>query len=246
MLTTIGFYGQDSSRVLMNYTFDVLAHFLDVLTVTDCVREARRFSDSHKGMLLLMTELAAGKQKEDALDLVDAFYQKHRDAYIVAMLPTLQDLNLLLEHAVKLSGILLPPFSQEQTLDTIKRVVKDYRTQIADATNDDSIIVRSGTTTVRLPKDTVLYVEAQSKRLDIWTKRQAISVYQSMDSIQHQLGEGFLRIHRSYLVNVRAVSEVDTAEMLLTLFGGIRLPISRANKAAVRMLLENKIPEVQL
>ena len=76
---------------------------------------------------------------------------------------------------------------------------------------------------VSLKKEYILYVEGQSYR-----NRNGISQWENL------LGEGFLRIHRAFLVNVShaTLSTPDTV-----LVDGKELPVSRKNKETVKAVL---------
>ena len=76
---------------------------------------------------------------------------------------------------------------------------------------------------ISLSRDDILYIDGQSYR-----NRNGISQWENM------LGEGFLRIHRSFLVNVLHAS-LSTPDTVLV--DGKELPVSRKYKEAVKAVL---------
>lgn len=238
MLPAIMYSGNEQKRALGNKVLNALEEYLDVLTVTGSLREAMRFSKEEKGNLLFVADIGQDKQKEEELSLVRDVCVAHRDCYVVAMLSSLDDLQRVMEQAIKLSGILLPPLKGSQLVETLKRIIRDYRQNNVAAGDENVLVAHSGGTAIRIPHSSILYVEAQSKKLDIWTRRKCVSIYQSMESIQQELGESFMRCHRSYLVNRDAIQEVNFTDMVITLLDGIEIPFSRSNKAALRSFVD--------
>ena len=50
-------------------------------------------------------------------------------------------------------------------------------------------------------------MESERRKVEIHTQRENITVYATMKHLEKELGEGFYRCHRGYLVNMAYVSE---------------------------------------
>lgn len=87
------------------------------------------------------------------------------------------------------------------------------------------LLVRTRNRTFPLPKDSILYVESRGKKAEIHTGRETISMYASLNGLQAELGDGFYRSHRGYLVNMAYVSEYYHDSILLT--GGERVYLAK-------------------
>lgn len=87
----------------------------------------------------------------------------------------------------------------------------------------------------------ILAVEAQGKNCLLWTRQARLPVLHSLSTLEALLPPGlFLRVHRSYLVNVRAIAELfpDGRTYGLKLEGcSLRIPVSRDKAAALRSAL---------
>ncbi len=57
-----------------------------------------------------------------------------------------------------------------------------------------------------VPRDEVLYVESRRRKVEIHTRKENVTVYATMKHMEEQLGEGFYRCHRGYLVNMAYVT----------------------------------------
>jgi DNA-binding LytR/AlgR family response regulator len=84
---------------------------------------------------------------------------------------------------------------------------------------------------VSLRPEEILYVESNDDAtLVVTTDGRRFKNYTPISQWEALLGTGFLRIHRSYLVNKAAVTRVDVDLLYL---GELQLPISRKYKDAV-------------
>ena len=93
----------------------------------------------------------------------------------------------------------------------------------------------SGYRKVSLYRDDILYIESRDS--EVWVVAKDGQSYRNRNGIsqwENLLGEGFLRIHRAFLVNVShaTLSTPDTV-----LVDGKELPVSRKNKETVRAVL---------
>ncbi|GAB3882523.1 LytR/AlgR family response regulator transcription factor [Spirosoma agri] len=83
---------------------------------------------------------------------------------------------------------------------------------------------------VRLPFESICYVENTGDYVKIHTATQMHIVYTTMKSLEEKLDGQFLRVHRSYIVHLDKI--VDIEENTLVLNNKV-IPISRAHKSAL-------------
>ncbi|MGP1589381.1 MAG: LytR/AlgR family response regulator transcription factor [Oribacterium sp.] len=85
-----------------------------------------------------------------------------------------------------------------------------------------------------LPLKDILYVEAQLRYSHIRLRQEELNIrlpFREMEDTLLPLG--FLKVHRSYLVNYRCIHRIDRQE--LSLSDGSRIPISRGRTGVVKM-----------
>ena len=62
----------------------------------------------------------------------------------------------------------------------------------------------------------IIYFENEMRKIAVHTVRGEISFYGVMADMEREVGEGFCRCHRGYLVNLSYVAEYDTENIMLT------------------------------
>lgn len=87
--------------------------------------------------------------------------------------------------------------------------------------------------TVRIPIADIAYVEAQLHEVEVFLlngRRKSYRFYSSISTLEETLApQGFLRIHKSYLVNMRHIQKFQCKEAALT--DGTKLRVSEKNYA---------------
>lgn len=82
----------------------------------------------------------------------------------------------------------------------------------------------------------VEWIEAADYYAQVHALGQAHLVRESLQSLEERLGRGFMRIHRSALVNIAKIQRLDrleAGELVAVLQSGTRVPVSRSRRAEV-------------
>lgn len=94
--------------------------------------------------------------------------------------------------------------------------------------DNKAIYVKSDGRYVRVPYDSIMYIENTGDYVKILTNNQAFVVYTTMKSLEEKLGAQFLRVHRSYIINLDKIVDIEESNLVVATKV---IPISRANKA---------------
>lgn len=109
---------------------------------------------------------------------------------------------------------LLKPIDAEKFREVFMRAWQKAEKRKRDET--DLLLIKTRERTFPLPKSNIIYVESRGKKAEIHTGRETLTMYASLNGLQAELGEGFYRSHRGYLVNMAYVSEYYHDSILLT------------------------------
>lgn len=127
-------------------------------------------------------------------------------------------------------GFLAKPASDEDIDATVDRFLFFYWQTGA------CYSVSSRDTGLRIPHRDILYFESAAHRVTIHRAGGGEPVVHTrrLDDIAEELKDApFLRVHKSFLVHLDAISSVDRANMRVVLTDGTDLPISRSRYAQV-------------
>jgi two-component system LytT family response regulator len=152
-------------------------------------------------------------------------------------------------HAV---DYLLKPFTSERLAAALARVEERTGGEAAEpavlrkaarpsALPLERIVIRDGTQVHVLPVEKIDYVEAQDDYVAFRTGGRTLLKEQTLGDLEGQLdGRRFVRIHRSYLLNIERLARVELYakdSRIAILADGTKLPISRAGYQRLQELL---------
>ncbi|HEY1263404.1 MAG TPA: response regulator [Terriglobales bacterium] len=108
----------------------------------------------------------------------------------------------------------------------------------------ERIVVKDGTRVQIIPVARLDYAEAQDDYVSLASQGKKYLKQQTISSLETSLDpKDFLRIHRSYLVNLERVTRLEPYSKdshVVILSDGTRLPVSRAGYARLRSLLDQQ------
>lgn len=149
---------------------------------------------------------------------------------------------------------LLKPFSKQRFDDAIHRWIQrsgsgamheNVRELVREASEGpqqkERIVVKSGSSIIVIPVDDILYLEAADDFVKIHTAKGSWLKNRTMASFEQSLDKNrFVRVHRSYIVNIAEASRLDPYEKdshVLLLRGGQKIPVSKQGMGRIRELL---------
>ena len=118
---------------------------------------------------------------------------------------------------------LVKPINENNLKDAIVKVSKEI-----EFDKSDSFVVKTSGSEMILYRREIMYVESQGRKLILHTAGgRSSEIYEKMDVLQEQLGSSFVRSHKSFLINMKYITERTNKEFYLS--DGKVLPISKPN-----------------
>ena len=139
---------------------------------------------------------------------------------------------------------LLKPFGLQEFLRAANRI----KARIEGAgsagghteVEDDSIFLKTDYRIVKVSISDIRYVESMSEYLKVWVEGQPkpIITLLSMKKMAERLPDNFMRIHRSYIVNLNKIQEVNKNRVIMD--ADTFLPIGDLYREAFQAYLDTK------
>lgn len=137
---------------------------------------------------------------------------------------------------------LLKPFSYEEFLKAAKKAQKlcelEERSQPTIETNNQFLFLKSEYKIRRINFNDILYIEGLKDYVKVYLKGEdkPILSLNSIKSLEQKLPEEkFMRVHRSYIVNLE---KIETIERSRIIFGKIYIPVSDQYKEKFQEYLD--------
>ncbi|TNE55136.1 MAG: response regulator transcription factor [Bacteroidetes bacterium] len=190
--------------------------------------EALAMLDREKVDILLLDIVLAGKK--DGIDL--AREMKHSYPVPFIFLTSHADKDTV-ERAKEVlpRAYLVKPFNKEELYSSIEVALlhsaeeSDNQTkQPSKVVVSDAIFIKDGGQFVKLLFDEVYYLEKDHVYLNLMTKDRKIVVRSNFSDYIEKFPDQFIRIHRSYAVNLNHIESLDATTVKVN---GIDLPVSK-------------------
>ena len=114
----------------------------------------------------------------------------------------------------------------------IGNIIEDLCKSLAEKTEEQILIEKNGRM-IPVKIHEILYIESFGKEQIIHKLNSKYTVFMKMGEIEKKLQtKGFIRVHRSYIINFRYVQELGNEDAILV--NGDKIPISRYRKKEIR------------
>ncbi len=108
------------------------------------------------------------------------------------------------------------------------------------SSQDDTLFLKTDYKILKVSISDITYVEAMSEYLKVHLRQEQrpIITLLSMKKMEERLPQNFMRIHRSYIVNLNAIQEVNKNRVILS--GDVNLPIGDMYREAFQQYVDTK------
>lgn len=124
---------------------------------------------------------------------------------------------------------LLKPIIFTRFLKAVHKFLESVKTGINDSVNKH-IYIQSNKKNIKIILDDVLYIESLKDYLQIHLENKKILFKGGITAFEKELNHQFLRVHRSYIVNINKISAYTKNDIEI---GEIEIPISDSYKEKV-------------
>jgi len=237
----------DDEALARSVLREYLVALPDVEVVAECANgfEAVKVVSELQPDLLLLDVQMPKLDGFEVLDLVG------RDVAVIFV--TAYDQYALRAFEVHAVDYLLKPFSAERLAEALDRararlsrgerlpVAEVTKTARPTSTHASRVLVRDGSRVHVLPVPKIAYVQAQDDYAAFFCDGKEYLKEQTLTEVESSLDPAkFVRIHRSYLLNLDWLARVELDERenrIAVLTDGRRLPVSRAGYTRLAELL---------
>jgi len=137
------------------------------------------------------------------------------------------------------SSLLLRPFSSDKAKEVFSEF---FQSALKVRGNEDQrkhfFVVESREGTIQVPYDQIMFFEARNKKIYVCTNKEEFGFYTTIEQLEEELPEGFVRCHRGFIVNTDKIRKVQLSQNIIYLTDGFDVPLSRSYKAVVKDLVK--------
>lgn len=234
----------DNEKIFLNQMAEVIGakECIDVYDTYLSIEELfQKLKDGEKYDIIFM-DIDWKNDAENGINYAAKINQDNPDIQMI-FVTAYNDIfseNIFFEN-LNLCGYLKKPINSEYLGILLEKAEKTIRN------NENSILtIKNNGLIENIKVNAIIYLESQGHKVTI-TKTDGISyTYEKLDTIQERLGNNFLRIHKSYLVNMDYISRLEGKSVVV--FNEKVLPVSKSfskdSKTLYLKYLRGRIKEI--
>ncbi len=229
-------YGKDKHelRCMESITRDVAAKLSDeqwLIKGFPCMEETEKYINTKPLLDFLCFDITG----EGGV----AFMEKVRAEYQETLLLLVADITIsplaYMKPAIMAASLLLKPMQEEQTRNTLYDLVDAYMKKY-QKTDEEAFMVETREGKTRIPYQQIYYFEAREKKVYLRTENREFGFYSTLEQLEEQLPDMFVRCHRGFIVHKGKIREVQLSKNMIFLEKDVTVPLSRSYKAEVKNL----------
>lgn len=136
-----------------------------------------------------------------------------------------------LKPSIMAAALLLRPLQKAALQQTIHQLFEHFVNKVDE---EKVFLIETRDEKQRIPYTDILYFEAREKKIYACTYGCEYGFYDTIEHLEECLPEGFIRTHRSYIVNQEYVEKVFISKSYLLLEHQIEIPLSRSYKGVIK------------
>lgn len=141
------------------------------------------------------------KSETNGCDIAEMVRKKNKDVYIIFTTGHLE--YALIAYKYKTFDYLPKPIVDERLEETILRLMDDMK-------STPSKFIRLNNNKTIINQDEVNYIKKDGMKLVFCTNNRTYETYSSFNKIQDCLPDNFVRCHKSFIVNVKNISDINS------------------------------------
>lgn len=141
------------------------------------------------------------KSETTGCDIAEMVRKKNKDVYIIFTTGHLE--YALIAYKYKTFDYLPKPIVDERLEETILRLMDDMK-------STPSKFIRLNNNRTIINQDEVNYIKKDGMKLVFCTNNRTYETYSSFNKIQNCLPDNFVRCHKSFIVNVKNISDINS------------------------------------
>lgn len=160
----------------------------------------------------------------EALELTKLFRSKNETAYIILIASLKISPVTYMKPSIRAESLILKPFQSQQVDMAVKEAIQEVLKKYQNPDIDKVFVVDNQEGRV-LIEYSAIYLNTGAREYGF---------YSTIEQLQEELGEQFIRCHRGFLVNQKKIERVVFAKNLLILTDGYEIPVSRTYKSILK------------
>lgn len=170
---------------------------------------------------------------DDTERLSKAVRRINSGSYVIVLVDGMDKLKKAVTPGISPSGIAIKPWNKDDIYTVLDEVYNDYfHSGVSEQYGMFSFKLKAKEYSI--PYERILFFESRNKKIIVRTETQELEYYSTLDSVLSAAPDCFMKIHKSFVVNVARISAADYGAMTVEFDDGSAAFMSRTYKAELK------------
>lgn len=173
---------------------------------------------------------------ENGIVAAENVRKKNRNIYMVLIADSSISPTEYIKPTIMASFLLLRPITKEMFETTVENALREYLKNLLNSDSTKKLIVENKGERNVIPYSDITYLESRDKKIFVVAGKREYSFYDTLDKMEQQLGDDFIRCHRSFIVSRLSIKTILFSKNYILLDDESQIPISRTYKSRLKEL----------
>ncbi len=164
--------------------------------------------------------------------------KRYLNAEILLLADTKMSPVIYMRPSIMASSLILKPFTVADT-QVLQEFVDAFIEKRLEKSNDKIFALETQEGIINIPFLKIFYFEAKNKKVSVRLRNEEYTFYDTLDNLEKQLPDNFLRCHRGFIVNTLKITKLLFAQNLIILEKDFNIPVSRSYKGTIKGIMKN-------
>lgn len=173
---------------------------------------------------------------KDALGRLLGIRRNYREMQLMIIADLTTSPMEYMKPGIMASSLLLRPWTKEQAGEVLREFFQAYIEQNQKTDDKNAYVIESREGNLHIPYEQIYFFEAREKKIFVCTGKEEYGFYHTIDKLEGELPEQFVRCHRGFIVNRYKIRKVALSQNVVCLTDNLEVPLSRSYKPLLKGL----------
>ena len=175
-----------------------------------------------------------------ALELTKDLRRISPTSYIILIASPKMSPIIYMKPSIGAESLMLKPLSKKQIEEVLEEAIEAYVERFYESDTKKVFVMENKGERKLIDYKNIFFFESRDKRVYVNTGTEEYGFYDTLDQLEKQLSEGFIRCHRSFLINKDKISKVYLSQSRIMLKEDFEIPLSRTYKPVMKEYMEDR------
>lgn len=173
---------------------------------------------------------------ESGIEIAEDLRSRNGNMYIILLADGKMSPMSYIRPSIMAGSLLIRPLTVDVVKTVFMEAISEYLRKFHKEKGELSFVIDNRDGRQLVPYEQILFFESRDKKIFACTDGMEYSFYDTLDNLEQNLADGFIRCHRSFIVARSRIKKILLSQNTILLDNGCQIPLSRSYKSVFKEL----------